>query len=156
MLDRVWWIWQMQDPENRVHLVPGLGAQQMNHPMMLAGLAERQTGLEYLEKRQANRGKTAKDYVVDLGWTAPMVTLDKLNDNLLFSCCCARVDWSWSTVCGCYRGHNQCDQGCLEQALVDDSLFYTVGTNLYNNLTYMYPDANIWRASCLFQAIGAL
>ncbi|GAB1525912.1 Putative lipase atg15 [Rhizoctonia solani] len=41
------------------------------------------------------------------------VVQDKLNDNLLFSCCCARVDWSWST-------------------------------NLYNNLTYMYPGAQIW------------
>lgn len=74
----------------------------------------------------------------------PTMKKDKLNDNLLFSCCCARVDWSWSTVCGCYRGQQRCDQTCLEDALTDESLFYPVGTNLYNNLTYMYPDANIW------------
>ncbi|KAI0029789.1 Alpha/Beta hydrolase protein [Vararia minispora EC-137] len=76
----------------------------------------------------------------------PTTRKDKLNDNLLFSCCCARVDWSWSTVCGCYRGApgQRCDQACVERALVDESLFYTVGTNLYNNLTYMFPEANIW------------
>ncbi|KAG8701835.1 putative lipase atg15 [Ceratobasidium sp. 394] len=69
---------------------------------------------------------------------------DKLNDNLLFSCCCARVDLTWSTVCGCYGGGNKCDQNCLEEALAEESLFYHVGINLYNNLTFMYPDANIW------------
>ncbi|KAG8791783.1 putative lipase atg15 [Ceratobasidium sp. 428] len=69
---------------------------------------------------------------------------DKLNDNLLFSCCCARVDWTWSTVCGCYGGGNKCDQNCLEDSLVEESLFYQVGIHLYNNLTFMYPQANIW------------
>ncbi len=29
MLDRVWWIWQMQDPDNRVNLIPGMGAEEM-------------------------------------------------------------------------------------------------------------------------------
>ncbi|KAI0034748.1 alpha/beta-hydrolase [Vararia minispora EC-137] len=76
----------------------------------------------------------------------PTSRKDKLNDNLLFSCCCARVDWTWSTVCGCYRGGWKCDQSCLEDALIQESLFYPVGTNLYNNLTYMYPHANIWLA----------
>ncbi|EJU04303.1 alpha/beta-hydrolase [Dacryopinax primogenitus] len=69
---------------------------------------------------------------------------DKLNDNLLFSCCCARVSPTWSTVCDCFSGGWKCDLGCLSEALKEESLFYTVGTSLYNNLTYMYPDANIW------------
>ncbi|KAG2052224.1 hypothetical protein BDR06DRAFT_1057840 [Suillus hirtellus] len=55
-----------------------------------------------------------------------------------------RIDWSWTTICGCYHGGWQCDQDCLEQALVEDSLFYPLGTNLYNNLTYMYPTLDIW------------
>ncbi|KAE9401087.1 alpha/beta-hydrolase [Gymnopus androsaceus JB14] len=69
---------------------------------------------------------------------------DKLNDNLLFSCCCARVGPTWSTVCGCYEGGNKCDSTCVENALIEESLFYPVGINLYNNITYMYPNANIW------------
>ncbi|GLB40238.1 putative lipase (class 3) [Lyophyllum shimeji] len=78
------------------------------------------------------------------GGGGPTVRKDKLNDNLLFSCCCARVDWSWKTVCGCYRGGWKCDQDCLDHALIEDSLFYPIGTNLYNNLTYMYPDSTMW------------
>ncbi|KAM6504285.1 alpha/beta-hydrolase [Amanita muscaria] len=74
----------------------------------------------------------------------PTAKKDKLNDNLLFSCCCARVGWSWTPVCGCWRGDRKCHQDCLEDALIEESLFYPIGTNLYNNLTYMYPDSNIW------------
>ncbi|CAL1717055.1 unnamed protein product [Somion occarium] len=79
-----------------------------------------------------------------IGGGGPTSKRDKFNDNLLFSCCCARIDWSWTTVCDCYRGGWKCDQACLEKALIDDSLFYPLGMNLYNNVTYMYPDSNIW------------
>ncbi|OAX32964.1 alpha/beta-hydrolase [Rhizopogon vinicolor AM-OR11-026] len=78
------------------------------------------------------------------GGGGPTVRKDKLNDNLLFSCCCARVGPTWSTVCNCHQGSYKCDQTCLEKSLIEESLFYSVGVNLYNNLTYMYPDANIW------------
>ncbi|KAJ7865652.1 alpha/beta-hydrolase [Mycena olivaceomarginata] len=79
-----------------------------------------------------------------LGGGGPTAKKDKLNDNLLFSCCCARVDWTWTTVCGCYGGGWKCDIDCVERSLIDDSLFYPIGTNLYNNLTYMYPQSDIW------------
>ncbi|KAG8213328.1 Alpha/Beta hydrolase protein [Butyriboletus roseoflavus] len=78
------------------------------------------------------------------GSGGPTGKKDRLNDNLLFSCCCARIDWSWTTVCGCYRGGWKCDQTCLAQALTEETLFYAIGTNLYNNIAYMYPTANIW------------
>ncbi|EGN98807.1 hypothetical protein SERLA73DRAFT_54759 [Serpula lacrymans var. lacrymans S7.3] len=78
------------------------------------------------------------------GSGGPTAKKDKINDNLLFSCCCAHIDWTWTTVCGCYRGGWKCNQDCLEAALIEDSLFYPIGTNLYNNLTYMYPESNIW------------
>ncbi|KAJ3720828.1 alpha/beta-hydrolase [Lentinula guzmanii] len=79
-----------------------------------------------------------------LGGGGPTTKKDKLNDNLLFSCCCARVDWTWTTVCDCYRGGWKCDQECIDTAVIEDSLFYSIGINLYNNLTYIYPDSNIW------------
>ena len=62
-----------------------------------------------------------------IGGGGPMQSKDKLNDNLLFSCCCARVSSTWSTVCDCYDGEKRCDQGCLEESLAEDSLFYSVG-----------------------------
>ncbi|CAG7846312.1 Putative lipase ATG15; AltName: Full=Autophagy-related protein 15 [Serendipita indica DSM 11827] len=76
----------------------------------------------------------------------PTAGRDKLNDNRLFSCCCARVSHSWafSTVCDCYSGSWACTQSCLEQSLQDDDLYYNIGINLYNNLTYMYPQSTIW------------
>ncbi|KAG5337287.1 hypothetical protein C0989_009933 [Termitomyces sp. Mn162] len=84
------------------------------------------------------------------GGGGPTSKKDKLNDNLLFSCCCARIDWTWTTVCGCYRGGWKCDTECLDKALIEESLFYSIGTtfeicrqNLYNNLTYI-PNSNIW------------
>ncbi|KAI0091008.1 alpha/beta-hydrolase [Irpex rosettiformis] len=79
-----------------------------------------------------------------LGGGGPTTSKDKFNDNLLFSCCCARIDWTWTTVCDCYRSGWQCDQDCLERSMMDESLFYGIGTNLYNNITYMYPESNIW------------
>lgn len=69
---------------------------------------------------------TSAGWVV--GGGGPTTRKDKLNDNLLFSCCCARVGPTWSPVCDCYRGNYKCDQNCLEKSLVDDSLFYPVGT----------------------------
>ena len=69
---------------------------------------------------------------------------DKTNDNLLFSCCCARVDWSWSTVCDCYKGGWECGQTCVEDALITESVYYPLATDLYNNITQMYPNSNIW------------
>ncbi|KAJ7664096.1 Alpha/Beta hydrolase protein [Mycena rosella] len=84
------------------------------------------------------------------GGEGPTKKKDKINDNLLFSCCCARVGPTWYTVCDCYSGGDKCDLGCLERALVDDSLFYQIGTNLYNDVAYMYPNANIWMTGASF------
>jgi len=79
-----------------------------------------------------------------VGGGGPTSKKDKLNDNLLWSCCCARVDWTWATVCDCYSGPNKCDTNCLEDALIEESLFYPVGITLYNDITYMYPNSTIW------------
>lgn len=63
-----------------------------------------------------------------VGGGGPSTGKDKLNDNLLFSCCCARVGPTWSTVCGCYEGSYKCDQKCVQDALASkEDLFYPVG-----------------------------
>lgn len=75
MLDRVWWIWQMQDPENRVDLIPGSGAMKMSHggrdaQSPAAGAAD------------PPPPDSRADSMVDLGWIAPPVRLGDLNDQL--------------------------------------------------------------------------
>jgi len=65
------------------------------------------------------------------GWVGgggPTSKKDKMNDNILFSCCCAAVGFSWTPVCGCHDSGWKCKQNCLEQSLVENSLFYGVGT----------------------------
>lgn len=44
-------------------------------------------------------------------------SMDKYMDNLMFSCCCARVDVSWTPVCGCFLGEHRCNDGCLQETL---------------------------------------
>ncbi len=56
---------------------------------------------------------------------------DKINDNLLFSCCCSKVGPTWSTVCDCHSGGYRCQQSCVEEALQEESLFYPVGIVRY-------------------------
>lgn len=62
-------------------------------------------------------------------FNGPTSKADRLNDNLMFSCCCARVDitWVFRTVCDCYAKHNRCDNTCLSNSLIRDSLFYNIG-----------------------------
>lgn len=62
-----------------------------------------------------------------VGGGGPTVGKDKKNDNMLFSCCCARVGPTWSTVCGCHEGGYRCDTDCVEEALKDEGLYYPIG-----------------------------
>jgi lipase ATG15 len=61
------------------------------------------------------------------GGGGPTAPKDKMNDNLLFSCCCAKVGFSWTPVCGCWAGGWTCDRDCLEESLWTDDSFYPVG-----------------------------
>lgn len=70
---------------------------------------------------------TIKGTSVPIIGGGPTIEKDKLNDNLLFSCCCARVSSTWTPVCDCFRGNLKCHQECVEDALIDDSLFYPTG-----------------------------
>jgi lipase ATG15 len=76
---------------------------------------------------------------------AQTTTNDKVNDNLFFSCCCARVSYFWTTVCDCYSGTAYtCDGTCLGTALRAENRYYRAALQLYYNVTQMYPDSNVW------------
>lgn len=71
---------------------------------------------------------------------------DKTNDNLLFSCCCARVGYMWSTVCDCYEKTYTCNQDCLESELIRQDRYYQAVLEIYRNVTLLYPPdkTDIW------------
>lgn len=73
------------------------------------------------------------------------VPKDKINDNLLFSCCCARISYYWNTVCDCYSGKSYtCNQDCLERELYSKDRYYKTVLDVYRNVHELYPDAEIW------------
>ena len=72
------------------------------------------------------------------------IELDKINDNLLFSCCCARVSSLWTTVCDCYEKTYTCNQNCLERSLRKPDRYYEAVLNIYRKVLNLYPDSEIW------------
>ncbi|GME75265.1 unnamed protein product [Ambrosiozyma monospora] len=78
------------------------------------------------------------------GGNQDTVENDKTNDNLLFSCCCARVTSLWSTVCDCYEKSYTCNQNCLEREMRRQDRYYKATLDLYRNVTHLYPFADIW------------
>ncbi|CCD26607.1 triglyceride lipase ATG15 NDAI_0I00380 [Naumovozyma dairenensis CBS 421] len=69
---------------------------------------------------------------------------DKINDNLLFSCCCARVSYLWTTVCDCYVKSYTCDESCLEKELRRKDRYYNAVIDIYKDVLNQYPNAEIW------------
>ncbi len=61
MLDRFWWIWQMQDPETRLNAWVSLGT----------------TGGHNHHKRAGPEGM-----LIDLEWLSPAINLTEANDQL--------------------------------------------------------------------------
>ncbi|PKS06048.1 hypothetical protein jhhlp_007882 [Lomentospora prolificans] len=84
MIDRVWWIWQLQDPENRMTLVPG------QDPKAAAPLDWAGTLFDhYVSEYPFNPGEAGFEYeeyldtdAVDFGWLAGPWTLRELADTV--------------------------------------------------------------------------
>ncbi|KAF9436770.1 putative lipase atg15 [Entomortierella beljakovae] len=71
-------------------------------------------------------------------------TRDKINDNLLFSCCCAKVDRTWRAVCDCNTGGYQCDRKCVEESVKTDEVYYNIAMSLFQTVQDMYPESEVW------------
>lgn len=69
---------------------------------------------------------------------------DKLNDNILFSCCCARVSYLWTTACNCFMKSNTCDEICLENELRRNDRYYKIALNIFQQVELDYPNATMW------------
>ncbi|KAJ9609707.1 hypothetical protein H2200_006035 [Cladophialophora chaetospira] len=72
---------------------------------------------------------------------------DRLNDNLLFSCCCAtqRPDPYWyGRVCDCRTDSFQCNSTCLTQELTQEDRYYSTAVAIMRNVSTWYPGASLW------------
>jgi lipase ATG15 len=69
---------------------------------------------------------------------------DKLEDNLLFSCCCAAVDRSWWPVCGCSIKAGLCNSTCLAETLDMPDSYVSIVMKIRDSVTSLYPEASIW------------
>ncbi|KAH3668214.1 hypothetical protein OGAPHI_001968 [Ogataea philodendri] len=81
---------------------------------------------------------------LNTGGDGETVEQDKINDNLLFSCCCARVSSLWKTVCDCYEEPYTCNQNCLEHEVRRQDRYYEAALQIYRNVSHMYPESEIW------------
>ncbi|KAI8578372.1 hypothetical protein K450DRAFT_176505 [Umbelopsis ramanniana AG] len=78
-------------------------------------------------------------------WPGPTNGNDKLNDNLLFSCCCAHPFPAWQRVCDCFTGQrNECNKDCLRDSVLDKNLYYRTAMDVYYDVIESYPDSTIW------------
>ncbi len=72
-------------------------------------------------------------------------TNDKENDNLFFSCCCGQQGSSFARqVCDCATGTYTCNITCLKKSLTKENRYYAAARYLFNNVTALYPNANVW------------
>lgn len=90
------------------------------------------------------------------------VARDKYMDNIMFSCCCARVDMTWTPVCGCYQGSEQgrslCGDKCLKDTIrSDEESYYREALAITDLIKLRYPRAQLWfTGHSLGGAIAAL
>ncbi|OMJ26821.1 putative lipase ATG15 [Smittium culicis] len=68
---------------------------------------------------------------------------DRFNDNRLFSCCCAKVGFSWSGVCNCNMPKNRCNQQCLRESLLDEDLYLYAAAKIVLETVHNYPNSYI-------------
>ncbi|RAH77080.1 putative autophagy related lipase Atg15 [Aspergillus japonicus CBS 114.51] len=98
--------------------------------------------------------QTNSTVVISIKGTSPAVfdgegttTNDKLNDNLMFSCCCGQGgSYLWRQVCDCQTSLYTANLTCIVEAMQDENRYYRASLDLYSNVIDMYPDANIWLA----------
>ncbi|KAJ2389506.1 putative lipase atg15 [Coemansia sp. RSA 2559] len=70
---------------------------------------------------------------------------DKYNDNRLFSCCCAHVDFTWTTVCGCHMSGSKCNATCLQNELNDETAdnYFFAAAQIFMDVAARYSNSDI-------------
>lgn len=72
---------------------------------------------------------------------------DRLNDNLLFSCCCGaqRPDpYPYQPSCDCPSAPYQCNSTCLTQEIGQKDRYYAIALDVMFNVTQRFPESQFW------------
>lgn len=90
--------------------------------------------------------------------SGPTARLDKLNDNMMFSCCCAKAGWEWTPICDCPVSATECSQSCIIRESNFDGSYYNLAQTIYLAVQEWFPKhTNIWMAGhSLGGALAAL
>ena len=96
--------------------------------------------------------KTNSTIVISLKGTSVAVfdgagttTNDKENDNLFSGCCCGQGgQYLWKTVCDCTTAAYSCNETCLIKSMRERHRYYQAATELYTNVTELYPTSDVW------------
>ncbi|KAJ2158254.1 putative lipase atg15 [Coemansia sp. RSA 552] len=80
-----------------------------------------------------------------LGGGSETSARDKYNDNRLFSCCCAYVDFTWSTVCDCHMSGSKCNATCLANEMNDEAAdnYFFAAAQIFMDVVDRYPGATV-------------
>ncbi|KAJ3070019.1 putative lipase atg15 [Quaeritorhiza haematococci] len=71
---------------------------------------------------------------------------DKYNDNMMFSCCCAKVDRTWRPICECCEDskEHQCSESCIQRNVNFADSYYNLALAISMAVEAMYPTSSIW------------
>jgi lipase ATG15 len=76
--------------------------------------------------------------------SGPTATEDKFNDNMMFSCCCAKASWEWTPICDCPLSTKQCSLSCLLRESNFDKSYYNLAQTIYLAVQEWRPRTSIW------------
>jgi putative lipase involved disintegration of autophagic bodies len=68
---------------------------------------------------------------------------DKLNDNMMFSCCCGRRGIFTKPYCKCQHGRKKCDPKCIRQAVNYRGSYYTAALKIFEHIKQHHPNHTI-------------
>lgn len=69
---------------------------------------------------------------------------DKYMDNMMFSCCCAKVNDRWNEICNCFDG-KICSNKCVSDFVNYSKISYRDDANIiYKHIKTIYPQYEIW------------
>ncbi|KAI9597572.1 Alpha/Beta hydrolase protein [Syncephalis fuscata] len=68
---------------------------------------------------------------------------DKINDNLMFSCCCGRRGILSRPYCGCQQGKLQCNEQCVTAASHFRGSYYSAAMDIYEHIREAHPEHQV-------------